>query len=117
MLDLKLLQGAIDELMEKEAYMPFYMHGIGHYLGLDTHDVGTVWLTETNTLDMEPGVVFTVEPGIYVPRDAENVPDELRGVGVRIEDDVLVTAGGRENLSMALAKEIDDIEALRREAF
>jgi len=116
MLDLGLLSGDLTQAIEKEAYKPYYMHGIGHYLGLDTHDVGTYLLDEDKPQVLEPGVVFTVEPGIYIPRSAEEAPSDLRGIGVRIEDDVLVTADGVEVLSRGVPKEIDDVEAMRRES-
>lgn len=116
MVDLGLLTGEVDSLVEQEAYRPYYMHGIGHYLGLDTHDVGTYLIEEEKPMALEPGVVFTVEPGLYIPKESEQPPPHLRGIGVRIEDDLLVTPSGGEVLTGQVPKEIDEIEALRREA-
>ena len=117
LVDLGLLSGSIDEIIEKKTYKRFYMHNLGHYLGMDVHDVGTYLVDEDQPLPLEAGVVLTVEPGIYVPAEGEDIPEDMRGVGIRIEDDVLLTSDGGEVLSHGVPKEIDDIEALRREAF
>jgi Xaa-Pro aminopeptidase len=114
MLDLKLLSGSLGEVLEKETYKRFYMHRTGHWLGLDVHDAGDYkragkWRT------LAPGMVLTVEPGLYI-RAADDVPERLRGIGVRIEDDVLVTEKGCEVLTAATPKSIADIEALKRDA-
>ncbi len=114
MLDLKLLSGTLDAALEKETYKRFYMHRTGHWLGLDVHDAGDYkragkWRT------LAPGMVLTVEPGLYI-RAADDVPERLRGIGVRIEDDVLVTGNGCEVITAATPKRIADIEALKREA-
>ncbi|HJS38317.1 MAG TPA: aminopeptidase P N-terminal domain-containing protein [Burkholderiales bacterium] len=113
MLDLKLLAGSLDEVLEKETYKRFYMHRTGHWLGMDVHDAGEykragAWRT------LEPGMVLTVEPGLYV-RAADDVPERLRDIGVRIEDDVLVTAGACEVLTAAAPKAVAEIEALIRD--
>jgi len=113
MLDLKLLAGSLDEALEKETYKRFYMHRTGHWLGLDVHDAGDykragAWRA------LEPGMTLTVEPGLYI-RAADDVPARLRDIGVRIEDDVLVTAGGCEVLTAAAPKAIAEIEALIRD--
>src|SRR5262249_23018752 len=99
----------------KEAYKRFYMHRTSHWLGRDVHDVGT-YAIDGAPRPLEPGMVFTVEPGLYVPADAEEVPAAFRGIGIRIEDDVLVTATGCEVLSAAAPKQVAEIEALRAEA-
>jgi len=114
MLDLKLLQGSLDEVLEKEAYKRFYMHRTGHWLGLDVHDAGDykrsrAWRT------LVPGMTLTVEPGIYI-RAAADVPEAMRDIGVRIEDDVLVTDGECEVLTAEAPKSIAEIEALMRSA-
>jgi Xaa-Pro aminopeptidase len=113
MLDLKLLRGSLDEVLEKETYKRFYMHRTGHWLGMDVHDVGDYkrageWRT------LAPGMVLTVEPGLYL-RAADDVPRPLHNIGVRIEDDVLVNAGGCEVLSAEAPKRIEDVEALMRD--
>lgn len=115
MVDLGLLEGEVDGLIETEAYKRFYMHGIGHYLGLDVHDVGTYYVDDEVGEGYAPGTVITVEPGIYVGPDEEGVPDAFRGIGVRIEDDVVVTEDGPVVLTADVPKTIDEIEALRRE--
>jgi Xaa-Pro aminopeptidase len=91
------------------------MHRTSHWLGRDVHDVGLYKLGDTPRA-LEPGMVFTVEPGLYVPADAEDVPAPFRGIGIRIEDDVLVTATGVEVLSAAVPKHPAEIEPLRAEA-
>lgn len=114
MLDLELLSGELDGLIETEAYKRYYMHGIGHYLGLDVHDVGIYYVDDEVGEPYAPGTVLTVEPGIYVAADDEQAPEAFRGIGIRIEDDVLVTEEGPRVLTAAVPKTIDDIEALRR---
>jgi Xaa-Pro aminopeptidase len=111
-LELGLLQGSKDEIREKETFKTYFMHKTSHWLGMDVHDVG-LYKVEGEWRRFEPGMVLTVEPGIYIAEDCEQAPKELRGIGVRIEDDVLVTLGGCENLSAGVPKEIDAIEALR----
>ena len=91
------------------------MHRTSHWLGRDVHDVG-VYAVDGAPRPLEPGMVFTVEPGLYVPADANDVPAEFRGIGIRIEDDVLVTATGVEVLSAAAPKQIDELERLRADA-
>ncbi|HEX2484031.1 MAG TPA: aminopeptidase P N-terminal domain-containing protein [Myxococcota bacterium] len=115
MISLGLLQGDPDELVAREAYRPWYMHNTSHWLGLDVHDVGAYRLGgEPRAL--EPGMVFTIEPGLYVRADDETAPERLRGIGVRIEDDVVVTEGGCENLTAAIPKAPGDVEAWMRAA-
>ena len=108
---LKILEGDIDALMEDEAYRPFTMHRIGHWLGLDVHDVGE-YRVEEQWRVFEQGMVMTVEPGIYLGRDLSGVPERYRGIGVRIEDDVLLTRKGHEVLTDALVRDAAGIEAL-----
>ncbi|HTX58658.1 MAG TPA: aminopeptidase P N-terminal domain-containing protein [Verrucomicrobiae bacterium] len=109
LLDLGLLRGSVDENVESEGYKAYYMHGTGHWIGLDVHDVGRYRHDDDSALLLQPGMVTTVEPGIYVHRDAECAP-RFKGIGVRIEDDVLVTASGNENLTAAIPKSVDAIE-------
>ncbi len=113
MVELGLCTGAIDDLVRDQTYKKFYMHGTSHWLGMDVHDAGAY--TDRGTpRPLEPGMVVTIEPGLYIAADATDVPAELRGIGVRIEDDILVTATGHENLTAACPKAIDAIEALCR---
>jgi len=111
LVDLKLLAGRIDDLIANETYKRFTMHLTSHWLGLDVHDVGT-YRVGGNDRSLEAGMVFTVEPGLYIPSDDEEVDPDFRGIGVRIEDNVVVTANGHENLTAALPKESADVEAL-----
>jgi len=112
---LGLLEGSVDEVVEHEKYKRFYMHRTSHWLGRDVHDVGQYKIGDTPRA-LEPGMVFTVEPGLYVPADAEDVAAPFRGIGIRIEDDVLVTPDGIEVLSAAVPKQVEEIEALREAA-
>ncbi|MBV9958832.1 MAG: Xaa-Pro aminopeptidase [Acidobacteria bacterium] len=111
MVRLGLLKGDPAKLIEEEKYKQFYMHGLGHYLGLDVHDVGRYYVRE-EPRKLEPGMVMTVEPGIYVSPDAKDVPEKYLGLGVRIEDDVLVTDGAPRVLSGKAPKQAEEIEAL-----
>jgi len=111
MLRLGLLEGEADKLIEEGAYKQFYMHRTSHWLGMDVHDAGPYKVAdEWRTL--EPGMVLTIEPGLYVATDLQEVNPRYRGIGVRIEDDVLVTASGSEVLSARVPKTIDEIEGL-----
>ncbi len=115
MVQLGLLAGSTDGLIESGAHRAYYMHRTSHWLGLDVHDVGAYTVDGAPRL-LEPGVVFTVEPGLYVPIDAESVDPRLRGIGVRIEDDVLITATGHDELTAEIPKRPDDVEAWMRDA-
>lgn len=110
MLDLGLLSGGLDEAIEKETYRRFYMHRTGHWLGLDVHDAGD-YKVNGHWRPLVPGMTLTVEPGLYV-RPGEGVPEPYWNIGVRIEDDVLVTDTGCEVLTFETPKSISDIEAL-----
>jgi Xaa-Pro aminopeptidase len=111
LIDLKLLKGSLDGVIESGAYRQFYMHGAGHWLGLDVHDAGD-YKQGGQWIKLAPGMVVTVEPGLYI-RPAPNVPKRFWDIGVRIEDDVLVTKTGTRNLTSCV-KRIEDIEALMR---
>ena len=111
MVRLGLLKGDVKKLIEEEAYKKFYMHRLGHYLGMDVHDVG-LYHSDGQPRPVEAGIVMTVEPGLYISEDAEDVPDKYRGIGVRIEDDVLVTTDGFRVLTDKAPKSIEEIEAL-----
>jgi len=106
-----LLEGPLEEELEADSYRRFYMHKTGHWLGLDVHDCGA-YTRDGSSRVLEPGMVTTVEPGLYIAVDDTSVERRWRGIGVRIEDDLLVTATGHENLSAEIPKEIDEIEAL-----
>jgi Xaa-Pro aminopeptidase len=110
MIDLGLLTGSLDEVVERETFRRFYMHRTGHWLGLDVHDAGD-YKRGGAWRKLEPGMVLTVEPGCYI-RAADGVPEEFAGIGVRIEDDVLVTDGGYEILTHEAPKTIAEVEAL-----
>jgi Xaa-Pro aminopeptidase len=114
MLDLKLLGGTLEEALEKETYKRFYMHRTGHWLGLDVHDAGE-YKRSGAWRALQPGMTLTVEPGLYI-RAADDVPEALRNIGIRIEDDVAVTEGGCEVISAEAPKSAADIEALMRDA-
>jgi Xaa-Pro aminopeptidase len=118
MLRLGILKGNAKDLIEKKEYMKYYMHGVGHYLGLDVHDAGRYFTDQQakNSRPFEPGMVLTVEPGLYIPPDAKDVPDQYRGIGVRIEDDVLVTEDGNVNLTAKCPKQAEEIEELMASA-
>lgn len=113
MIDLGLLAGSVDERIADNAYRKFYMHGTSHWLGLDVHDVGA-YTRDGKARPLAAGMVITVEPGLYVAFDAPDVPDALRGIGVRIEDDVAITASGNEVLTASCPKEIAQLEELCR---
>ena len=110
LLALGLLQGTLGEAIKREDYKRFYRHKTGHWLGLDVHDVGEYRLDGESRL-LEPGMVFTIEPGLYIPA-APGLPAKWHGIGVRIEDDVLVTADGHRVLTGALERSADEVEAL-----
>ena len=111
LVSLGLLSGDVAELIKKESYKPFYMHKTGHWLGLDVHDVGA-YKQNKQWRVFEAGMVLTAEPGIYVAVDELSVDEKWRGIGIRIEDDVLVTDTGHQVLSKDVPKSISDIEAL-----
>jgi Xaa-Pro aminopeptidase len=114
MVELGLLQGDADELMDKDDLIrQWYPHNTSHWLGLDVHDVGTYRVNGTPRR-LEPGMVLTIEPGLYVPPHRDDAPPHLRGIGVRIEDDIVITATGADVLSAALPTGIDEIEQLVR---
>jgi Xaa-Pro aminopeptidase len=111
LVELGLLEGNVEELIAQESYKEFYMHRIGHWLGLDVHDVGD-YKVGGEWRVFEAGMVMTVEPGIYVSPDNEKVAKKWRGIGIRIEDDVVVTKDGCEVLTSDVPKTVADIEAL-----
>ena len=108
---LGLLAGSVEKNLREHAYRKFYMHKTGHWLGLDVHDAGD-YRIDGEFRVLEPGMVVTVEPGLYIAPDAKGVPAKFRGIGIRIEDDVVVTNGEPEVISAAAPKDADEIEAL-----
>ncbi len=115
LVDLKILKGDIDGLIESNAFRPYYMHRTGHWLGLDVHDMGAYSL-RGSPRPLEAGMCFTVEPGLYFHADSE-AADEFKGIGVRIEDDLLITLKGNRVLTDAVPKDVAAIEDLRKLAF
>ncbi len=113
---LGLLKGDVEQLIEKEEYKQFYMHRIGHWLGMDVHDVGDYKLNDEWRI-LEADMVLTIEPGLYISENNDNVDPKWQGIGIRIEDDVRVTSTGHEVLTQALPKEIEDIEKLMQAAY
>ena len=111
LIELNLLSGGVDENVESERYRDYYMHGTGHWLGLDVHDAGRYRDDADKPIAFATGMVTTVEPGIYVHRDLD-CDERFKGIGVRIEDDLLVTADGHENRTAAIPKRVDELEAL-----
>jgi Xaa-Pro aminopeptidase len=109
---LGLIEGPVEKAVEAGSYKRFYMHRTSHWLGLDVHDCGA-YVRDGAPRVLEPGMVLTVEPGIYVAPDDETVDARWRGIGIRIEDDVLVTAAGREVLTQGIPKTVEEIEAVR----
>jgi Xaa-Pro aminopeptidase len=113
MLELGLLGGSLDEAIQSAAYRRYYMHRTSHWLGLDVHDVGA-YTQAGKARPLVPGMVLTVEPGLYVPADDDAAPARLRGIGVRIEDDLAITDDGHEILTAEIPKRAPDVEALVR---
>jgi Xaa-Pro aminopeptidase len=122
MVELGILKGDVDQIIESESYRPYYMHGTSHWLGLDVHDVGAYVTPQAGSeagghqsaaqpRSLSEGMVYTVEPGLYIPRDDANAPEAFRGIGIRIEDDIVVTRDGILNLNQDIPKSINDIEA------
>ncbi len=111
LLDLGLLKGNLEELIDTQKYMDFFMHKTGHWLGMDVHDVGA-YRENGSWRELQPGMVLTIEPGLYVSADTPGIPPEFANIGIRIEDDVLVTAGEPELLSAGVPKTVAQIEAV-----
>lgn len=113
MVELGLLEGKTEELIKEKKYEKFYMHGLGHMLGIDVHDVGQYYFGQDSRA-LEPGVVMTVEPGLYISPDTKDVPEKYLGIGVRIEDDVLCTNNGPRVLTSKVPKDPGQIEELMK---
>lgn len=115
-LDLGLVEGTPESVRENNSHQRYFMHGTSHWLGIDVHDVGDYKDENGNWLVLKPGMALTVEPGLYVHEDDEQAPAELRGIGVRIEDDVIITENGYLNLSIKMPKTVVDVEAACRQS-
>jgi Xaa-Pro aminopeptidase len=113
MVALGLLTGEVPALIESGAYKAYYMHRTSHWLGMDVHDVGFYSL-EGAARALEPGMVLTIEPGLYIAPDDEKAPSEYRGIGVRIEDDLVVTVAGNDVLTAGTPKSVAEMESLTR---
>jgi Xaa-Pro aminopeptidase len=109
LLGLGLLTGSAEKVIEEQSYRQFFMHRTSHWLGMDVHDVGA-YFASGQPRRLEPGMVLTVEPGIYIRPDNAQAPAEYRGIGIRIEDDILVTAAGSRDLTVDIPKSVDDVE-------
>jgi len=110
LMDHGILKGSVDENLEKETYKKYYPHGTGHWLGLDVHDNSPYLDEELQDIKLAPGMVFTCEPGLYFPPNDPAVPTHWKGEGIRIEDDILMTKKGSENLTRMIPKEIKEVE-------
>ena len=110
MVKLGLLQGSVEERVTDKSYRKYYMHRTSHWLGMDVHDVGAYFI-DGQPRPLVPGMVVTIEPGLYVSADDPTAPEALRGVGIRIEDDILVTPQGHENLTASTPKDPSEVEA------
>ena len=112
--DLKIIEASVDEILDKSLHQQYSLHKTGHWLGMDVHDVGSYHDNNGNWLTLEKNMIFTIEPGLYFPKNCLSVNEHFRGMGIRLEDDILVTASGHENLTAELPVEINDIENLMR---
>ncbi len=116
MVDEGLLKGSVAENIKNSSYKKYYPHGFGHWLGMDVHDCGRATINGESRM-LEAGMCLTVEPGLYIPQDDMDAPEALRGIGIRIEDNILVTTFGNENLTESCPKEVDQIEAIMQESY
>ena len=105
------MDGDVEQILNDAAYRDYYMHATSHWLGLDVHDSGA-YRDEKGQIRLRPGMVLTIEPGLYFGAQAKKTPEAYRGIGIRIEDDVLVTEDGCRVLSEAIPKEADELEAI-----
>ena len=112
MLDLGILQSSLKKIIKNELYKKYYPHGIGHWMGIDVHDEAPYKYENGREIPLKTGMVLTIEPGIYIDKNDKDVPKKYRGIGIRIEDDILVSKKGCKNLSNEIAKSIEEVEAL-----
>jgi len=111
LVELGILKGSVKKLLKKKAHKKYYPHGIGHWMGLDVHDACPYKDKKGKEIPLKAGMVLTIEPGIYIDENDMDVPKRFRGIGIRIEDDILVTTKGCENLSVDIKKDLKDIES------
>ncbi|ABB44801.1 aminopeptidase P. Metallo peptidase. MEROPS family M24B [Sulfurimonas denitrificans DSM 1251] len=112
LIKLKILKGSLKKAIKEKKHKKYYPHGIGHWMGIDVHDPAPYRDKNNKEIALREGMVLTIEPGLYIDKDDKGVPKRYRGIGIRIEDDILVTESGYENLSSNIAKSIDEIEAI-----
>ncbi|MDQ1244275.1 MAG: Xaa-Pro aminopeptidase [Campylobacterota bacterium] len=112
MVELGILKGNYKKLIKLQKHKKYYPHGIGHWMGIDVHDPAPYRDKKHREIPLQKGMVLTIEPGIYIDKDDKSVPERYRGIGIRIEDNILVTKDGYENLSSAIAKTVDEVESL-----
>ena len=110
LIHLKVLEGSLQENLENQNYRRFYPHGTGHWLGLDVHDECPYIDDNLEEIVLQPGMAFTIEPGLYFPATDATLRNELQGIGVRIEDDILITENGHDILTAGIPKEIKEVE-------
>ena len=111
MMELGILKGSLKKIIKKELYKKYYPHGIGHWMGIDVHDEAPYKYKNGREIPLKVGMVLTIEPGIYIDKNDKDVPKKYRGIGIRIEDDILVIKKGCKNLSAGIAKSVEEIEA------
>jgi len=111
MIELGILKGSLKKAIKNELYKKYYPHSIGHWMGIDVHDEAPYKYENGKEIPLKAGMVLTIEPGIYIDENDKDVPKKYRGIGIRIEDDILVTKKGCKNLSKGIAKSIKDVEA------
>jgi len=112
LINLGILKGSLKKLLQEKKHKKYYPHGIGHWMGIDVHDQAPYKNSKAQEIPLAAGMVMTIEPGIYIDKNDKDVPKRFRGIGIRIEDDILVTNEGYENLSKDIVKEISEIESL-----
>jgi len=112
MIDLGILKGKYKKLLKENTHKKYYPHGIGHWMGIDVHDECPYKNKAGKEIPLKSGMVMTIEPGIYIDEKDKSVPKKYRGMGIRIEDDILVTSFGFENLSQEIAKTVEEIESI-----
>jgi Xaa-Pro aminopeptidase len=113
MIKLGILKGKKKKLLKQNAHKKYYPHGIGHFMGLDVHDQNPYKTKKDKEIPLKAGMILTIEPGLYLPKNDKNLPKKYRGIGIRIEDNILIKKNGYENLSKDIVKNIKEIENLK----